>query len=109
IYEYQPSNVHGKFLVADGKQVSIGSYDLNNLSTYSNIELNLEVDNEAFAREIRSELEKIIRSNCLAITLTELESRYSIFRQFRLWYSYRVLKIMFVLPVWLATKENEQR
>jgi len=108
IYEYQPANVHGKFLVADEKLVSIGSYDLNNLSTYSNIEFNLEVDNSAFAREIRGELENVILPQCHAVTMTELESRFSVFQQFRLWYSYRLLKIMFVLAVWLATKENEQ-
>ena len=40
VYEYKPSNVHGKVLIRDEKWTSIGSYDLNNLSTYSNIELN---------------------------------------------------------------------
>jgi cardiolipin synthase A/B len=109
IYEYQPSNVHGKVLVADGKVVSVGSYDLNNLSTYSNIELNMEVDDKEFAMEVKQELENVIRFKCHTVTMTELESRFSIWQRFRLWYSYRVLKIMFVLAVWLATKENEQR
>src|SRR5262249_23074109 len=49
IYEYLPSNVHGKVLIADKHYVSIGSYDLNNLSTFSNVELNLDIRDETFA------------------------------------------------------------
>jgi len=108
IYEYQPSNVHGKLLIVDDKFVSIGSYDLNNLSTYSNIELNLEVSNQPFASQVREELEIVMETQCHAVTMTELEGRFTLWQRLRLWYSYRVLKIMFVLSVWLATKENEQ-
>ena len=108
IYEYRPANVHGKVLIADEQTVSMGSYDLNNLSTYSNIELNLEIVNRTFARQLNKELEYIIDTQCHPVTMTELGARYSLWQQFRQWWSYRVLKIMFVLAVWLATKENEQ-
>jgi cardiolipin synthase len=108
IYEYRPSNVHGKVLIADEQAVSMGSYDLNNLSTYSNIELNLEIDHRPFARQLAKELDYVIDTQCHSVTMTELGVRYSPWQQFRLWWSYRMLKIMFVLAVWLATKENEQ-
>jgi cardiolipin synthase len=109
IYEYKPANVHGKVIVSDKKFISIGSYDLNNLSTYSNIEFNLEIMSEPFAVELQTGLEKIIDNQCHPVTMTELENRFSLLQRLRLWYSYRMVKIMFVLAVWLANKENEQQ
>ena len=106
IHEYLPANVHGKAIVVDKKLVSIGSYDLNNLSTYSNIELNLEIDDAPFAKNLYEKIDTIIRTQCKTITLTELDKR-SIGQRFANWLSYRMVKFMFVLSVWLATTENE--
>src|SRR5205085_402746 len=75
IYEYMPANVHGKTLIADKQFVTIGSYDLNNLSTYSNIELNLNIGDETFASAFHSELEKIALNDCRLITLDDLYKR----------------------------------
>jgi len=108
IFEYKPSNVHGKVLVTDEKYVCIGSYDLNNLSTYSNIELNLEINDQPFAGLVKADIENIIATQCHPVTMTELVSRFSLWNRLVQWVSYRLLKVMFVLAVWLATKENEQ-
>jgi cardiolipin synthase len=68
IYEYQRNVLHGKIVVADGERVSVGSYNLNNLSAYASIELNLEIKNQEFAVDVDKRLTAIIRDECLQIT-----------------------------------------
>jgi len=51
IYEYQPTMYHVKQMIVDHLWVSIGSANLDNLSFRLNDEANLNVMDEAFARE----------------------------------------------------------
>jgi cardiolipin synthase A/B len=107
IYEYIPSNVHGKVLIADKKFVSLGSYDLNNLSNFSNIELNLDIDDEKFAASFLQHIEKIIAADCRLITKEELYKRSNLWKRFKHWISYQIVKTLFVLAFWLSNKEDD--
>ena len=51
IYEYQPTMYHNKLMVVDDYWVSVGSTNLDNRSFRLNDEANLNVFDEAFARE----------------------------------------------------------
>jgi cardiolipin synthase len=51
IYEYQPTMIHSKLLIADGLFVSIGSANFDNRSLSLNDEANLNVLDAGFARE----------------------------------------------------------
>ncbi len=68
IYEYQNSVLHGKVGICDGKWMTIGSYNLNNLSAYISIELNLEVADGSFAKSSEERLQEIIDQECVLIT-----------------------------------------
>jgi cardiolipin synthase len=70
IYEYQRQVLHGKVGVADGAVLSIGSYNINNISARASIELNMEVHDLALARSTEQLLQKIIDHDCLRITWT---------------------------------------
>jgi cardiolipin synthase len=105
IHEYLPANVHGKVLVADGRFVSIGSYDLNNLSTYSNIELNLSILHEPFVDDLKKCLEEIIAHDCRQVDAVRLRARESALYLFRCWVAYRVTKTLFGLA-WLLSKSG---
>jgi cardiolipin synthase len=106
IYEYTPSNVHGKVIIADKKIFSIGSYDLNTLSTYSNIELNLDVDDETLAKHFSERLEKIIVADCRRVTENSFKTKETIRKRFARWLAYRIVKSLFVLSIWLARKDE---
>lgn len=106
IYEYQPSNVHGKVIVADKKKFSIGSYDMNTLSTYSNIELNLDVADEIMANRLNDLLEKIIDNDCRSITEDFFKTKENIRNRFTRWLAYRIVKSLFVLSIWLSRKDE---
>ncbi len=105
IFEYHPSNVHGKLLLKDNSLVSIGSYDLNNLSTYSNIELNLDIRDLDFSEIVRSELEAVIAGACHEVTPTQ-HGQEGILRKLLDWASYQLVKTLFILSVWLANRED---
>jgi len=108
IFEYKPSNVHGKAIVSDKKIVSIGSYDLNTLSTYSNIELNLDIDDAAFASGAHQRLEEIIANDCTEVTHDILRGRKNTWKKLVRWFSYRMVKSLFGLSVWLAKKDVDE-
>jgi cardiolipin synthase len=51
LYEYQPTMLHSKLLIADGLFVSIGSANFDNRSLHLNDEANLNVLDAGFAAE----------------------------------------------------------
>ncbi len=107
IYEYLPSNVHGKVLFCDKKFVSVGSYDLNNLSTYSNIELNLDILDENFSRHFHEKIEKIIEKDCRLLTEENFRKRLTLLDRFFTWVSYQLVKTFFVLALVLARRSQQ--
>lgn len=76
IYEYQRNVLHGKIVVADQQRVSVGSYNVNNLSAYASIELNMEVKNEVFASDVEKRLMDIIQNECKLITSRNFKSNF---------------------------------
>ena len=68
IYEYQKTVLHGKIAVCDDQWMTVGSYNVNNLSAYASIELNLDVDNPHFAKSVERFLDRIIKTDCRQIT-----------------------------------------
>jgi cardiolipin synthase len=68
IFEYQTTVLHGKMAVCDDRWMTVGSYNLNNLSAYASIELNIDVDSEPFAQQVGKRLQTIIDNDCVRIT-----------------------------------------
>ncbi|MCR6720149.1 MAG: phospholipase D-like domain-containing protein [Chitinophagaceae bacterium] len=60
LYEYQPSILHAKLALCDGEWMTIGSYNVNNISAYASIELNLDVRNNKLVESTQSMLAEII-------------------------------------------------
>nr|MBP6532408.1 hypothetical protein [Bacteroidia bacterium] len=109
VFEYRPSNVHGKVIIRDDKWCSIGSYDLNNLSTFSNIELNLDINNHEFSTSISRHIQHIMNDESTEITLRSMLLKRNIFTRLKCWLAYRFVKILFVLSVVLAGKKDEKQ
>jgi cardiolipin synthase A/B len=83
VYEYQETVLHAKLAVYDGKKVTIGSYNVNNISAYASLELNMDVENHSFAEFVENELEQIIKEHCKHITRENYISSTNIFK--RIW------------------------
>ena len=97
LYEYQPTILHAKVAVCDGEWLTIGSYNVNDISAYASIELNLDVSNANFAKGVEQILETIIQDECVAITKEVHSKTKNIFKQFIRWCAYQIIRIVYYL------------
>jgi cardiolipin synthase len=93
LYEYQPAVLHAKVAVCDGEWVTIGSYNVNDISAYASIELNLDVRHAGFSAEVEQKLEAIIKNECVRITKEKHVGTKNIFKQFIRWFSYEFIRL----------------
>lgn len=97
IFEYQPTVLHGKIATCDGKWTSVGSYNINNISAYASIELNLEVRDGSFTRETERVLANIIQNDCIQVKAIYRSKTNSLFQRLAGWFSYQFYNLFFYL------------
>jgi len=97
IYEYQKTILHGKIMVCDSQCMTIGSYNVNNISAYASIELNLDVYHAGFASEINNLLNNIAEKDCIQITKEWLQKKQTTFERLIEWGSYELIRFLFYL------------
>ena len=98
IYEYKKTVLHGKLSAYDERFVTVGSYNINNVSAYASIELNLDVRDAAFAKKTETVLQKIMHDDCTRITEATYNGKETFF--VRAWQricfdTYRVILYLF--------------
>ncbi len=96
IYEYPKCVLHAKLSTYDNKWVTVGSYNVNNISAYASVELNLDILDEDFANQADETLQKIIARDCIGITDSYMKT-YSLVERFLQWWSYEVYRFMVYL------------
>ena len=97
LYEYQPNVLHAKLSTYDSKFVTAGSYNVNNLSAYASIELNLDIQNKPFAEKVEKTLAEIMEQDCILITEKEFEKHNTFIK--RIWQRicYEIIRFLFFL------------
>lgn len=106
IYEYQKSILHGKIAVFDSHWVTVGSYNINNISAYASIELNVDVDNERFGQSVKSKLEEVIEKECVQITTDDYSKKLNWLLKFKRWVSYEIVRLVFFLFTFYFKQER---
>ena len=91
IYEWNNSVVHGKAAVVDNKWSTIGSFNLNDLSCYGSIEMNVVIHSQDFAKTLLKDFENVIEK-CNQITITKLNSRISTLNKLKKWLAYQIVR-----------------
>jgi cardiolipin synthase len=81
IYEYQESVLHAKVAQYDGEWATVGSFNVNNISTYASLELNVDVKDKSFALGLKTTMEKIA-SGCKKITEDNYRSSTNLLKIF---------------------------
>jgi len=94
VYEYNRGVLHSKLATQDSKFVTIGSYNVNNISAYASVELNLDILNEKFAQSTEKELEKIIANDCTLITPEIYNRRYNFIKKSLQFLSYLTIRVL---------------
>jgi cardiolipin synthase len=77
--------------------MTIGSYNVNNLSAYASIELNLDIRNAQLAKQMHSTLDDIISKDCMAIGDEYFSKHNTLLHQLVRWISYQTLSLIFYL------------
>jgi cardiolipin synthase len=93
IYEYQNNVLHGKLALCDETWLTIGSYNLNNISAYASVELNVDVKNEKKAHEIKKWILGIMQKECMIVTVEKHRNGKNIFSQLLMWCSYQFIRV----------------
>jgi cardiolipin synthase len=97
VYEYQPCVLHAKMGIADDKLFTIGSYNVNDLSAYASIELNLDVKEPEFCKKVQAELNSIIEKDCTKISSSNYPVNLFSIRQFVQWGSFQAIRFMLLI------------
>lgn len=106
IYEYKPSVVHAKVMTVDEKWSTVGSYNLNYISEYNSIELNVNVADSNFAKQIKNELNSLIENDCIKINKEVYFSAQTFFTRIRHQINYTIVRILFRI-LFLLTKKDK--
>ena len=106
IYEYLPSNLHAKVATVDGRWSTIGSYNLNHISDYGSIEMNVDVLNASFAEHFEKQLLKIIKDDCRQITFEDYLRRKTRLSQLSDWFSYQMIRLLMRLMSQMTSKNK---
>jgi cardiolipin synthase len=107
VFEYQDTVLHGKMAAYDGVWMTDGSYNVNQISAYASVELNMDVRNESFAAAVEQELETLIRDHCKEIIPAEYFKKTGPWRQFLQWGSYEIVRLLFFLFTFYWRQEKE--
>jgi len=97
LFEYKPCVLHGKVATYDKKWATIGSYNVNIISAYASLELNIDVNNPEFAGMLDDTMEKIIQNDCIQVTEKNFSSNNSIFNKIWELICYWFVRILFYL------------
>ncbi|WP_394758491.1 phosphatidylserine/phosphatidylglycerophosphate/cardiolipin synthase family protein [Flavobacterium sp.] len=97
IYEYQPTVLHAKMCVVDESFVTIGSFNINDISAYASIELNIDIDDRTFAKKVTQNLDTIIKEDCIHVTAAIHHKTNTIFKQLYHWTCFKIFRITFFL------------
>lgn len=106
IYEYEANVLHGKMSTYDAKWVTVGSYNVNNISAYASIELNMDILDESFARLAEQKLNDICDKECTRVTTELYQQHYGFFT--RLWQKtcYHIFRFIFFLFTFYFKQER---
>lgn len=97
IYEWKQSVLHAKFAVADAKWVTIGSYNLNALSDYGSLELNVEIMDEKVNQDTHAFIQSIIAEGCEQVDAESFKGSFNLLKQLYWWGCYQLLRFSLFL------------
>lgn len=106
IYEYQGNVLHGKVAVCDTTWLTIGSYNINNISAHASIELNLDIRDAGFSAEVEAVFEDIIEKECIHVTQEMLIQKRTLLKRFMWWSSYQIVKGLIYLFTFYFRQKN---
>jgi cardiolipin synthase len=97
VYEYRKTILHAKLALCDDNWMTVGSFNINNLSAFASVELNLDVQNESCVCEAKKKIQKVIEEECTLVTETKFVKKYNSFHRTVHKLSYQMFRFLFFL------------
>jgi cardiolipin synthase len=108
IYEVESRVLHAKVAACDGKWMTIGSYNVNDISAQASIEANVDIKDAAFVHEAEQLLDHIIQTECRRITVHKHIKTSHLVRRFLRWLAYQTVRVMlFVFTFYFRQKKGD--
>jgi cardiolipin synthase len=105
IYEWENSVMHGKAMVVDDHWATVGSYNINFLSRFISVELNIEIEDRLFVNELSSHLKEVIQTGCKKIETHTIQKRSNVYFRLKIWLAYNFYRLIMNIFV----RERDQR
>ncbi len=103
IFEWNHSVLHAKVMLIDDDWFTLGSFNLNYLSTYGSIETNVESVEKQAVRELSDALERVVAGSS-KITLEQITQKENFFVRARNWLAYRLMRRVFLILTFFTYK-----
>lgn len=108
IYEYQKNILHGKIAVSDQQFVTAGSYNVNNISAFASVELNVDIINQEVAAGLYKKFSAIIEEDSVQIDKERFWRTSSHAERFLFYCSYRLVHFVFFLFTFYFIQHRQQ-
>lgn len=108
LYEYRKEVLHAKIATYDGMWVTVGSYNVNDISAYASIELNLDIHHLPFAEQVDKVLGEIMEKDCDRITLETLNHKDSFLHRMVYLLAFWSFRIIFYVFTFYFRQEKPQ-
>ncbi len=109
IYEYTGDMLHGKLATCDDKWMTIGSFNVNDLSARVSVELNLDVRGKAFVRRAIGELTDLMDTHCVRVNDDDFTAKSSLIDRVFRWLAFKILRVVFFLGTFYMKQEKYGR
>lgn len=97
VYEYEKAVLHGKLAICDAAIATVGSYNVNNLSAYASVELNINVEDPAILQDIKRLITCDILPACRRISPEVQDQFKTPWRMLLWWSSYQLVRFILLL------------
>ncbi len=108
VFEYQQNILHGKIALCDNKYITAGSYNVNNISAFASVELNVDIISSSLAVGLHDRLLAIIENDCRKIDKEKFWTSRSLAERFFFFLSYRLIHLVFFLFTFYFIQRKQQ-
>ncbi|MFM7839260.1 MAG: phospholipase D-like domain-containing protein, partial [Chitinophagaceae bacterium] len=106
LYEFTGTVLHAKIAMADGQWYTVGSYNVNNISAYASVELNLDVRGGPTIAHTHQRLLQLLQQHSVRITTEQHLRAKNWIKQFGRWSSYQLIRVIFYLFTFYFKQHN---
>jgi len=109
LYEYKHNILHGKIAMSDNNFVTVGSYNINDISALASIELNIDSEDRNFAIQTGKILKQIIERDCERVKPMQVLRNYSMAERILHWISYEIFRLIFTLFTFYFKRRRKRK